>query len=141
MVDAANPIDDNLKNNEDVNMMFANQHANLGELYLRYNRAEEAYGELEKALNLYPYSQHTHVEMAECLSRLGKRKQAIKNLKALKLKNPEFLESRIKLGHLLFLDGEVGSAVEEWDDVLRMDPSNIETKMYLRMAREESILP
>ncbi|MCX6112379.1 MAG: tetratricopeptide repeat protein [Proteobacteria bacterium] len=126
---------------EDINIMFSNQHTNIGELYLRYNRAEDAYVELEKAIKLYPYSQHANVEMAECLSRLGKRKQAIKNLKNLKLKCPEFFDTRVKLGHLLFLEGEIGYAIEEWDEVLKLDPDNMEAKMYMRMAKEESILP
>ena len=72
---------------------------------------------------------------------MGKRKQAIKNLKTLKLKYPEFIDARVKLGHLLFLEGEVGYAIEEWDEILKLDPNNMEAKMYMRMAREESILP
>ena len=132
---------DKKEDNEDINIMFSNQHSNIGELYLRYNRAEDAYVELEKAINLYPYSQQANVEMAECLSRMGKRKQAIKNLRALKLKYPEFIDARVKLGHLLFLEGEVGYAIEEWDEILKHDPNNMEAKMYMRMAREESILP
>ena len=130
-----------VEDSEDINVMFSNQHANIGELYLRYNRAHDACVELEKAITLCPGSQHANVEMAECLSRLGKRKQAIKNLKALKLKYPEYFEARIKLGHLLFLEGELGYAIEEWDEVLTLDPGNMEAKMYLRMAKEESILP
>jgi len=129
------------EDSEDINIMFSNQHSNIGELYLRYNRAEDAYVELEKAIDLYPYSQQANVEMAECLSRMGKRKQAIKNLKALKLKCPEFIDARVKLGHLLFLEGEVGYAIEEWDEILKLDPNNMEAKMYMRMAREESVLP
>jgi tetratricopeptide (TPR) repeat protein len=132
---------DSTGNSEDINTMFANQHTNIGELYLRYNRSQEAYIELEKALNLHPNSQHANVEMAECLSRLGKRKQAVKDLKSLKMKKPEFLDARVKLGHLLFLEGEIGYAIEEWDEVLKLDPNNMEAKMYMRMAKEESILP
>ncbi len=126
---------------EETDVMFANQHANIGELYLRYNRTEEAYAELEKALTLNPRSQHANIELAECLSRLGKRKQAIKNLRALKLKCPEYLDARVKLGHLLFLEGELGYATEEWDEVLKLDPGNMEAKMYIRMVKEESLLP
>ncbi len=71
---------------EDINYMFASQHASLGELYLRYNKAEDAFREFEKALSLSPRMYHVYADMAECLSRLGHRKQAIKNLKTLKLK-------------------------------------------------------
>lgn len=126
---------------EDINYMFSNQHASLGELYLRYNRAEEAFKEFEKALFLSPRMYHLYADMAECLSRMGHRKQAIKNLRTIKLKTPDAYEARVKLGHLLFLEGEVGAAVEEWDSVIKESPSNIEAKMYIKMAREESILP
>lgn len=126
---------------EETDVMFSKQHTTIGELYLRYNRAEEAYTELEKALALNPRSQHANIEMAECLSRLGKRKQAIKNLKALKLKCPEHFDARVKLGHLFFLEGELGFATEEWDEVIKLDPGNMEAKMYIRMVKEESILP
>ncbi len=126
---------------DDINYMFANQHASIGELYLRYNRAEEAFKEFEKALALSPRMYHVYADMAECLSRMGHRKQAIKNLKTIKLKTPSAYEARVKLGHLLFLEGEVGAAVEEWDSIIKESPSNIEAKMYLKMAREESILP
>jgi tetratricopeptide (TPR) repeat protein len=126
---------------EDVNYMFANQHASLGELYLRYNKAEDAFREFEKALSLSPRMYHVYADMAECLSRMGHRKQAIKNLKTLKLKSPDIYEARVKLGHLLFLEGEIGPAVEEWDSVIKDNPSNLEAKMYLKMAKEEAILP
>ena len=142
MLETANSKDQSdTKNNDDINIMFSNQHTNIGELYLRYNRSQDAYVEFEKALRLHATSQQAHIEMAECLSRLGKRKQAVKDLKTLKMKRPEFLEARVKLGHLLFLEGEIGCAIEEWDEVLKLDPSNMEAKMYMRMAKEESILP
>ncbi len=126
---------------EDVNYMLANQHASLGELYLRYNRAEDALREFEKAMSLFPRSYHVYADIAECMSRLGQRKQAIKNLKTLKQKRPDAFEARVKLGHLLFLEGEVGSAIEEWDSIIKENPTNIEAKMYIKMAKEESILP
>lgn len=126
---------------EDVNYMLSNQHASLGELYLRYNRAEDALREFERAMSLSPRMYNIYAEIAECMSRLGQRKQAIKNLKTLKLKKPDAYEARVKLGHLLFLDGDIGAAVEEWDAVIKENPSNIEAKMYIKMAQEESVLP
>ncbi len=128
-------------NNEDTNSMFAAQHANLGELYLRYNRAEEALRELERALELAPESYKFYVELAEAFSRLGKRDIAIKKLNFVKAKRPDIYEARVKLGHLLFLEGEVGPAVEEWGAVLKDNPGNVEAKMYLKMAEDNSILP
>lgn len=132
---------ENVEETEDVNYMFANQHTSLGELYLRYNRAEDALKEFEKAMSLSPRMFRIYADVAECMSRLGQRKHAIKNLKILKSKKPDLLDARVKLGHLLFLEGEVGAAVEEWDSVIKDNPSNIEAKMYIKMAREESLIP
>lgn len=124
----------------DANLMFARQHLNLGELYLRYNRNEEALQELQKAMNFDPDLESVYINMSECLSRLGKRKHAIKELKNLKLKKPDLLEARIKLGHMLFLEGELAPAIQEWEETLALDPNNMEAKMYLKMAKEESFI-
>jgi tetratricopeptide (TPR) repeat protein len=141
-------IDNNENNNVndrdarlDADLMFARQHLNLGELYLRYNRNEEALQELQKAMSFDPELESIHINMSECLARLGKRKQAIKNLRDLKLKRSDLLEARIKLGHMLFLEGELASAIQEWEDVLVLDPNKMEAKMYLKMAREETFIP
>ncbi|MBN1114791.1 MAG: tetratricopeptide repeat protein [Oligoflexia bacterium] len=127
-------------NNEEINIMFSRQHAKLAEVYLRYNRAGEALAEYEKAMELDPSDYSFIVEMSECLSRLGKRKVAIRNLRMLRNKRPEFTEARVKLGHLLFLEGEIGSAIEEWDSVLSDDPANAEARLYRKMAEQESLL-
>ncbi len=131
----------NTEKNEDTNSMFAAQHANLGELYLRYNRAEDALRELERALELAPEAYKFYVELAECLSRLGKRDLAMKKLRFVKAKRPDIYEARVKLGHLIFLEGEIGPAVEEWDSVLKDNPGNVEAKMYIKMAQDKAILP
>jgi len=132
---------DNTEKHEDTNSMFAVQHANLGELYLRYNRADEALRELERALELAPEAYKFYVELAECFSRLGKRDIAMKKLKFVKAKRPDIYEARVKLGHLMFLEGEIGPAIEEWDSVLKDNPGNVEAKMYIKMAQDKSILP
>ena len=132
---------ENKDNSYEINLMFAKQHLNLGEIYLRYNRIQEAKVELDRALQLNPDLEAVHVSMSECISRLGKRKQAINELKAFKMRKPDFLEARIKLGHLLFLEGEIGMAIDEWEDVLVLDPANMEARMYIKMAKEESIIP
>ena len=124
----------------EANLMFARQHLNLGELYLRYNRNEEALVQLETAISFDPQLESVHVNMSECLSRLGKRKQAIKDLRNLKSKKPDFLEARIKLGHMFFLEGEISAAIQEWEEISSIDPGNMEAKMYLKMAKEESVI-
>ena len=90
---------------------------------------------------MLPEAYKFYVELAEALSRLGKRDIAIKKLKTVKAKRPDIYEARIKLGHLLFLEGEVGPAVEEWAAVLKDNPTNVEAKMYMKMAEDNSILP
>ena len=129
------------ENNDDANSMFAAQHANIGELYLRYNRAEEALRELERALVLAPEAYKYYVDLAECLSRLGKRDIAIKKLKFVKAKRPDIYDARVKLGHLMLLEGEIGPAIEEWTSVLKDNPGNVEAKMYIKMAQDKAIHP
>jgi tetratricopeptide (TPR) repeat protein len=128
-------------NEEELNVMFASQHKSLGELYMRYNKPGDALHEYEKALKLIPWDYSLNIELAECLSRLGERKVAINKLKSVKQKNPELLDARIKLGHLLYLEGEIGLAMEEWDSILKQEPANATAKMYIRMAKEENIIP
>ena len=70
-------VDQNVLKDDEINVMFSGQHASIGELYLRYNKAQEALQEFEKALSLSPRSYNLYVDIAECLSRLGKRRSAI----------------------------------------------------------------
>lgn len=126
---------------EQLFVMFASQHKSLGELYLRYNRPEDALREFEKAFKLTPWDYSLNIEISECLARLGDRRSAISKLKAVKQKNPELLDARIKLGHFMYLEGDIGLAIEEWDSVLKQDSNNINAKMYIRMAKEENIIP
>ncbi|MFH1222735.1 MAG: tetratricopeptide repeat protein [Pseudomonadota bacterium] len=134
-------IDEKRTHDDNVDLMLCKQHVGIGELYLRYNRAEEALLEFQKALHLSPKYYTVYADIAECYSRLGKRKQAIKELRGLKLKIPQAFDARVKLGHLLFLEGEIGSAVEEWDSVVKDNPDNVEARMYIKMAQNQSILP
>lgn len=126
---------------KEANSMFALQHSNIADLYLRYNRAEEALREIERAIALDPENYKFYVDMAEALSRLSQRELAIKKLKYVKVKQPKLYEARVKLGHLMFLSGEHGSAIEEWEAVLREDPSNLEARMYIKMVQDHSLVP
>jgi tetratricopeptide (TPR) repeat protein len=126
---------------EEIDDMFSKQHLSLGELYLRYNRPNEALNEFRKAKSLYDKNINIDLNISETFFRLKKRKEAIKILQDIKLKKPNFYEARVKLGHLKFLEGDIGSAVEEWEEIVKEDPQHVQARMYLKMAEEESILP
>lgn len=126
---------------EEIDDMFSKQHLSLGELYLRYNRPNEALNEFRKAKNLYDKNIQIDLNISEAFFRLKKRKEAIKILQDIKHKKPKFYEARVKLGHLKFLEGDIGSAVEEWEEIIKEEPEHVQARMYLKMAEEESILP
>lgn len=140
-IESLKNIDLDMGDKEEINDMFAKQHFYVAELYMRYNRCEEALIEFEKALKLNSSLDYLNVSFSECLYRLNKKKEAISILEKIKKQKPSNYEARIKLGHFKFLNGEIGEAVEEWEKVMKEDKNNIQAKMYIKMAEDNAIVP
>ncbi len=120
-----------------INIDLAAKHAELGALYLRYERFTEAYQEFAKAYHLQPESTEACIQMAKCLAKTGDKDGAIHSLQKALLKEPKNVEARIQLGIVLHSQQKLQEAYKEWQDALALDPGNKSAQMYLSMYEYE----
>ncbi len=118
-----------------VDLKFAVKHLELGDLYFRYRRYDEAIEEYSKAALLNPFHFDTRIRRAKAYARKGFVSRALQDLQALKHEHPEYLPSRIHLGLLHYSQGNLIDAELEWEDILHREPGHTEAAGYLSMIR------
>lgn len=118
-----------------VNKKFSLKHYELAELYLTYNRLDEAMYEYEKAIKLDPNNFEARIKIAKVYAKKGFVNKAQDELIRLKNEQPNYLPGRIALGVLLYGKGDVLRAQTEWEKVISLDPINSEAAMYLNLSR------
>jgi len=126
-----------------INKKFAEKHYELAEMYMSYNRYDEALYEYNKVNALNPEHLEARIKVAKVYSKKGFVSKALDELRKLKNENPGFTPARIALGILFYGNGKVLEAQNEWRNVLVKDPYNSEAKMYLNLsetATETSVL-
>ena len=119
-----------------VDRKFAVKHQELGDLYFRYRRFEEAIEEYGKALMLDPTVLDVRIRRAKSFAKKGFLTRAMQELQQLKAEHPEFLPGRIQIGLLHYSQGNLLDAELEWETVLANAPGNREVQAYLRMAQK-----
>lgn len=117
-----------------INLKFSDKHLELAELYLSYNRYEEAIFEYKKSLDLNPNNLGIRVKISKAYAKKGFISKAIEELKNLKNEQPSFLEGRNALALMYFSSGNILEAQTEWHKILTKDPANPEAKMYLSLS-------
>jgi tetratricopeptide (TPR) repeat protein len=117
---------------------FSLKHIELGDLYFKFHRYDEALQEYSKALLLDPTHLQIRIKIAKVYARKGFTSRALQELQTLAYENPDFLEARIQLGLLHYSTGNIIDAQIEWERVLKEDPNNIEVFQYLEMAKQSS---
>ena len=115
-----------------INKKFSLKHLELADLYLTYNRFDEALFELKKASALDPENLEFKLKLARIYSKKGFKSKAIEELLKLKNENPEFHEARVALGVLYFGNGNILEAQTEWEKVLVKDPKNADAYNLFR---------
>ena len=118
-----------------INKMFAAKHFELAELYMTYNRFDEALFEYNKATGLSPENLDARIKIAKVYAKKGFVSKAYEELRTLKNENPSFTPARIALGVLHYGNGKVLEAQSEWERVLVKEPGNEEAKMYLNLSK------
>jgi tetratricopeptide (TPR) repeat protein len=128
----------NLIEDKHINKKFSLKHLELADLYLTYNRFDEALFELKKASALDPENLEFKLKLARIYSKKGFKGKAVEELVKLKNENPDYHEARVALGVLYFGLGNVLEAQTEWDKVLTKDPKNIDARTYLELSKNAS---
>jgi tetratricopeptide (TPR) repeat protein len=119
-----------------IDRRFAVKHFELGDLYFRYRRFDEAVEEYNKAILLDPQSIDIRVKRAKAFAKKGFITRAIQDLQQLKVERPNDLTVRIQLGLLHYSQGNVLDAELEWESVLEIDPVHREAIAYIDLVKK-----
>ncbi|RYZ85662.1 MAG: tetratricopeptide repeat protein [Proteobacteria bacterium] len=119
-----------------IDQKFAVKHLELGDLYFRYRRYDEAIEEYSKAALLNPRHLDTRIRRAKAYARKGFVSRAMQDLQALKHENPTYLPAMIQLGLLHYSQNNLIDAELEWEGVMQAQPGHREAASYLEMAKQ-----
>ena len=118
-----------------INKKFSMRHFELAEMYLTYNRFDEALFEFNKSIQLDPQNLEARVKIAKVYAKKNFISKAFDELKRLKNDEPNYLPGRVALGILYYGNGHILEAQMEWEKVLARDPRNEEALMYLNLSK------
>lgn len=122
-----------------IDRKFAVKHFELGDLYFRYRRYDEAIEEYGKAALLDPHTLEIRIRRAKAYAKKGFLTRAIQELQQLKAENPRFVPARIQLGLLHYSQGNILDAELEWESVFDIEANHKEALAYLDMAKQQRI--
>lgn len=128
------PVSEGVEDNH-INKKFATRHFELAEMYMSYNRFDEALFEYNKAIALDPDNLEARVKVAKVYAKKGFQTKAMDELKRLKNEYPSYTPARVALGILHYGNGKILEAQSEWERVLVKEPGNTEAAMYLNLSR------
>lgn len=118
---------------------IANKHIETADLYLQIRRYNDALEQYMKAYQLSQKKGDIALLIAECHIQAGHKDKAIRELKTVIQLDTKMIKPRLKLGLILYNSHLVAEAVEQWENVIRLDPKNTEALRYLKMAQTTGI--
>ncbi|MCO4792633.1 MAG: tetratricopeptide repeat protein [Bacteriovoracaceae bacterium] len=118
-----------------VNKKFSLKHFEIAEMYMSYNRYDEALFEYNKSAALDIENYEIRVKIAKVYAKKGFISKAFEELRKLKNEQPSYIPARLALGILHYGNGNIIEAQAEWEKVLVKEPKNDEAKMYLNLAK------
>lgn len=118
-----------------VNIKFANKHYEIAEMYMTYNRFDEALFEYNKVIGLNPSMLEARIKVAKVYAKKNFMSKAFEELRNLKNEYPSYIPARVSLGVLYYGSGKVLEAQSEWEKVLVKEPKNSEARMYINLSR------
>jgi tetratricopeptide (TPR) repeat protein len=121
-----------------INKKFSFKHLELAEMYLSYQRFDEALFEYNKAIGLDPDNLEVRIKLAKVYAKKGFISKSLEELKKVKSEFPGYVPARIALGLLYYGNSNILEAQNEWQNVLAIEPLNNEAKMYLELSQEAS---
>ena len=124
-----------LMEDKHINKKFASKHYEIADLYLSYNRYDEALFEFNKVVGLDPENLEARIKIAKVYAKKGFIAKAIEELRNLKNEEPSYAPARIALGVIHYGNGNVLEAQSEWEKVLMKDPFHAEASMYMNLSK------
>jgi protein O-mannosyl-transferase len=97
---------------------------NLGIVFLRQGKVDEAISMLQAAVDLRPDNSPAHENLAKALLQKGQVAEALIHYRKLLELQPDNIEVHNIVGTVLVQQGEIKDGVEEWQKVLAIQPDN-----------------
>ncbi len=116
-------------------------HLNLGVVYERAGRLDEAMREYRAALKINPRREHTHSNIADLLDLAGQPQAALAEYGAALKLNPNSVLTHLNLGTLRVELGQFAEAAAEFAEAARLDPADARppyenAKLLLKQGRD-----
>lgn len=118
-----------------INKKFAIKHYELADLYMTYNRYDDALFEYNKTVGLNPNNLEARIKIAKVYAKKGFMGKAFDELRQLKNEHPDHMPARIALGVLHYGNGNILEAQTEWEKVLAKEPNHPEAGMYINLSK------
>lgn len=118
---------------------IATKHIETADLYLQIKRYDQALEQYMKAFHLSAKKGDISLLISECYVQSGQKEKAIRELRAVIQMDSKLIKPRLKLGLILYNSHLIAEAVDQWENVLRLDPKNTEANRYLKMAQTTGI--
>jgi tetratricopeptide (TPR) repeat protein len=110
---------------------FANEHFKVGNMYMDFNRHDDAIEEYRKALKLRPDLPDIQTRLGIALREKGLYDEAVSVLTDAKKNKPNYGPAWVQLGLTYYMQGFTGLAFEEWENALKRIPDLKEAEMFL----------
>lgn len=115
---------------------FALKHIEMGDLYFKYHRYDDALDDYSRAARLDPTHLEIRIKLAKVYAKKGFTTRAIQELQALCHERPDYVPGRVHLGLMYFSQGNIIDAQLEWERAREKDPANAEIQTYLDMVKQ-----
>lgn len=125
--------------NSQLSEKIAQKHAELGDLYLQAKKYSTALEQYQLAYNMTARKENVVLQITECCIQSGNHQEASRHLKNYLQMNPKSVPARLKLGLVMYNTHLIAEAVEQWENVIRLDPKNESAIKYLNMAQAAGI--
>jgi len=118
---------------------LADAHGKLGDQYFDLALYDDALEEYRKALNLRPSFVDILTKIGITLREQRAFDEAVQFLIKAKQANPKYILAYIHLGITYYMKGFLDLAMEEWEAAQRIDPSRREARVYMALAKKETM--
>jgi tetratricopeptide (TPR) repeat protein len=119
-----------------VEERFSVKHDELGELYLRHSRVDEALEQFRKAYGMTQLRRpEIGTSIGECLILKNQIPLAIKEFRQLTKEYPHYVPALLKLGKCFYDLQQIPEAIDCWEKVLAFEKNNKIALDYLRLAQ------
>src|SRR6185312_8531360 len=109
-------------------------HNNLGLIFFRSGRTDDAIAQYDEALRINPNSSEAHNNLGQAILQKGDVDGAIREFKRTLEIAPKFVDANVNIGAALIQKGEADKAISYFQKVLEIKPKNLAAENNLGNA-------